>query len=253
MVQLVYFSATAMCIFGIITAVSYRSGRQLSDTVRRYGVATTVSAAGMFLAYVGMTTIQFFFEQTGLPLLIMELSRFIGYTLMWVGIVYVAAAISGAERQLSVALLVTVTGQLWMTFLAWKTTFVPQQIVLISPLLLLGGGYLLYGPVTVAASKQSERRLAVLNKLKHIMLLGWFGQVATVVVHPNTLGLTTVFTDWVTIMYVELLMVGAFVGVVYRNTVVFDEIRGAVSAEETDPDGTSRMNDRSGSKVRTQG
>lgn len=252
MVQLVYFSATAMCILGVITAVSYRSGRRLNDSVRQYGAATTLSAAGMFLAYVGMTTIQFFFEQTGLPLLLMELSRFIGYTLMWMGIVYVAAAISGADRRLSVALFVAVTGQLWMTFLAWKTAFVPQQAVLISPLLLLGGGYLLYGPVTAAASNQSERRLTVLNKLKHIMLLGWFGQVATVVVHPSTLGLTTVFTDWVTIMYVELLIVGAFVGVVFSNTVVFDQIRGAVAAGGTNPDDTSRTDDHSGARTGVQ-
>lgn len=241
-----------MCILGAITAVSYRSGRRLDDAVRRYGAATTLSAAGMFLAYVGMTTIQFFFEQTGLPLLLMELSRFIGYTLMWAGIVYVAAAISGAERRLSVALFVAVTGQLWMTFLAWKTAFVPQQVVLISPLFLLGGGYLLYGPVTAAASNQSERRLTVLNKLKHIMFLGWFGQVATVVVHPSTLGLTTVFTDWVTIMYVELLMLGAFVGVVYSNTVVFNHITGGVAAEDTDPNGTSQANDRSSAQAGAQ-
>lgn len=239
-----------MCILGAITAVSYRSGRRLDDAVRQYGAATTISAAGMFLAYVGMTTIQFFFEQTGLPLLLMELSRFIGYTLMWVGIVYVVAAISGAKRQISVTLFVAITGQLWMTFLAWKTGFIPQQVVLISPLLLVGGGYLLYGPVTAAASNQSERRLAVMNKLKHIVLLGWFGQVATVVVHPSTLGLTTVFTDWVTIMYVELLIVGAFVGVVYSNTVVFRHIINEATADNTDPDGTGRTNDRS--KVQTE-
>jgi hypothetical protein len=205
----------------------------------------------MFLAYAGMTTIQFFFEQTGLPLLLMELSRFIGYTLMWAGIVYVVAAISGASRRLSLALFVAIAGQLWMTFLAWKTAFVPQQVVLISPLLLLGGGYLLYGPVAAAAKKRSERRLTVFNKLKHIMLLGWFGQVATVVVHPSTLGLTTVFTDWVTIMYVELLIVSAFVSVVYSNAVVFDQIPGS-GTEGTDTKDAERMADRTGSQARAQ-
>ncbi|MEZ3162895.1 hypothetical protein ABNG03_02095 [Halorubrum sp. RMP-47] len=251
MVQLVYFSAVAMCILGAITVVSYRLGRRLDSAVSKYGAATTLSAAGMFLAYVGMTTIQFFFEQTGLPLLLMELSRFIGYTIMWAGIVYVVAAISGASRQLSLALFVAIAGQLWMTFFAWKTAFVPQQVVLISPLLLAGGGYLLYGPVVAAAKKRSERRLSVFSKLKHIMLLGWFGQVATVVVHPSTLGLTTVFTDWVTIMYVELLIVGAFVGVVYSNAVVFDQIPGS-STDGTGPKDAKRATDRTGSGTGAQ-
>lgn len=251
MVQLVYFSAVAMCLLGATTVVSYRSGRRLDSTVRKYGAATTISAAGMFLAYAGMTTIQFFFEQTGLPLLLMELSRFVGYTLMWAGIVYVVAAISGAGRRLSLALFVAIAGQLWMTFLAWKTAFVPQQVVLVSPLLLLGGGYLLYGPVAAAAKNRSERRLTVFNKLKHIMLLGWFGQVATVVVHPSTLGLTTVFTDWVTIMYVELLIVGAFVSVVYSNAVVFDQIPGS-GTEGTGPKNAERMADRTGSRAGAQ-
>jgi hypothetical protein len=251
MVQLVYFSAIAMCILAVLTVLSFRAERQLDKAVRRYGTATTLSAAGMFLAYVGMTTIQFFFEQTGLPLLLMELSRFIGYTLMWAGIVYVVSAISGAKRQLSLALFVTIAGQLWMTFLAWKTAFVPQQVVLISPLLLAAGGYLLYGPVVATAKKQSERRLTVLNKLKHIMLLGWFGQVATVVVHPSTLGLTTVFTDWVTIMYVELLLVGAFISIVYSNSVVFDQIPGS-GTEGTDLKNTEQMTDHAGSQAGVQ-
>lgn len=247
MVQLVYFSAIAMCLFGAFAGTAFVSSRRLPGTTRRYGYAAVLAATAMCLAYVGMTTVQAFFEQQGFPLLMMELSRFVGYTLMWLPIIYVASSLSGIGRGLSVALFVAIVGQLWMTFVAWQTATVPQWVVLLSPGLLLVGSYLLYAPITRAATAQSKTRATVYNKLKHTMFLGWFGQVMTVVVHPGTLGWTTVFTDWVTIMYVELLLVGAFVAIVFNNADAFDDIVG--DGTEDEPEETPRAERRSGRTV----
>lgn len=240
MVRLVYFSAAAMFILSAFTVVAYGSLKRFSTAARPYGYAAVTAAAAMCLGYVGMTTIQLLFEQRGLPLLAMELSRFLGYTFLWLPIVYVATAVAGADRTLSVSVFVAITGQLWLTFSAWKVPGVPQQLVLVSPLLLLVGLGLLYAPVTRVAGTQSEERTILYNKLKHIMAIGWFGQVMTVVVHPSTLGWTTVFTDWVTIMYVELILVGAFVSVVLSNADTFGTISTGGTTEDptTDnPDG----------------
>lgn len=224
MVRLVYFSATAMFILGAITFTAYGAVDRFSSDARRYGYAAVTAAGAMCLGYLGMTTIQALFEQRGLPLLLMELSRFIGYTFLWLPVVYVATAVAGASRRLSVAIFASISGQLWLTFCAWKVPVVPQQLVLVSPFVLAAGLALLYLPLTRVARQQSPERTILYNKLKHIMAIGWFGQVMTVVVHPSTLGWTTVFTDWVTIMYVELILVGAFVMVVLSNAETFETV-----------------------------
>lgn len=218
MIDLLYPSLVAVLIFALLAMGFLASTTGLSRTRRHFGYAVAGAAGAMATAYLIMSSLQYAYSfDSSMALFGMELARFIGYTLMWVPMIYVIGKIAGLPGSHSIALFVAIVGQLWITFSAWQFGAIPEVIVLISPVILLLGLVLLYGPLSTVARQRSNERNILFGKLKHIMALGWFGQVATVVVHPSTLGWTSAFTDWITIMYVEILLVAAFGAIVLNN------------------------------------
>ncbi|ELZ02220.1 rhodopsin [Natrialba chahannaoensis JCM 10990] len=185
--------------------------RSLPSGPHRYGYAAAVAASAMGLAYLLMAIVSGLFGAET------DVLRFVGYTAMWTAIILVVCAIAGVGRRLTLLLFAAVLGRVWITLGSW---FVDGALALLATLgtfAALGLGlYLLFGPFSRAAEAlESERRL-LFTKLKYLIVLSWVGLVATGLLSEGV-GLVDGFVSQLVVIYVEIVLLLGFGGIVVRS------------------------------------
>lgn len=197
--------------------------RSLPARCRRFGYAVALAPGAMAAAYLLMTPVE---TQFGIAT---DLLRFIGYTVMWVLIIYMLAAVAGVGRTLFLALLAIVLGRVWITLIAWFLDGVLGLLATLAPFALFAAGiYLLFGPYTQSATGTTDARALLFDKLKYLVVLAWIGLVTNGLVAADGLGLiTTDFVGQIAIVYVESLLVTAFGVLTLTNVDALEDLADA--------------------------
>lgn len=207
-------------LFLAAVAVSFfLLARQLSAGCQKYGYAVSGAAGAMAIAYLLMNPVE---TNLGIST---ELLRFVGYTVMWIAFVYVMAEIAGVSQKLLVILLGVVLGRVWITLVSWFLDGILSTVATLMPFVLFFVGiYLLYGPYTRVSASTSPARQLLFDKLKHLVILAWIGLIVNGLVAGDALGLVTDFVGQMAIVYVEILLVASFGGLVFRNEAAIEDI-----------------------------
>ena len=203
-----------------VTAAFLAWTRSLPARCRTVGYAVALAPGALAVAYLLMTPLE---TLLGVET---DLLRFVGYTVMWVPIVYVLAVVAGVGRTLFLTLLAIVLGRLWITLIAWFLDGVVGLLATLTPFALLAAGiYLLFGPYTQAVARTTEGRALLYNKLKYLVVLAWFGLVANGFVAADGLGLIgTDLVGQITVAYVEFILVTAFGAITLRHTEALEDL-----------------------------
>lgn len=232
--------AGSTLVFVVATLAFLAWTRRLPAACRRYGYAATAAVGVMAIAYVAMTAIELFIGGNT------DLARFLGYTAMWIPIVYVTSALAGVGRRLALLLLAVVLGRVWITLVGYFLDGIAGAIASLLPFaLLVVGIYLLYGPFTRAAAARSGERSLLFTKLKHLIVLGWIGLVINGLVAADGLGLVDDFVALLTLVYVEAILLIGFAGLTLRSVDALEataERGGPLSSEpDVDAEDSSRV------------
>lgn len=233
MVDIATAIGASTLVFVVATLAFLAWTRRLPAACRRYGYAATAAVGVMAIAYVAMTAMELFTGgNTDLP-------RFLGYTGMWIPIVYVTSALAGVGRRLALLLLAIVLGRVWITLVGYFLDGIAGQIASLLPFaLLIAGVYLLYGPFTRVAASRSGDRSLLFTKLKHLIVLGWIGLVINGLIAADGLGLVDDFVALLTLVYVEAILLIGFAGLVLRNVDALEAAaeEGGLLSSRTDAD-----------------
>ncbi|ARS89410.1 bacteriorhodopsin [Natrarchaeobaculum aegyptiacum] len=206
-----------------VTVALFAWTRSLPARCRRFGYAIVLAPGAMAIAYLLMTPVE---TQFGVET---DFLRFIGYTVMWVPIVYVLAAVAGVGRTLFLTLLGIVLGRVWITLIAWFLDGILGLLATLVPFALLAAGiYLLFGPYTESATATTDARALLFDKLKYLVVLAWIGLVVNGLVAADGLGLiATDFVGQVAVVYVEILLVTAFGVLTLTNADALEDLADA--------------------------
>ncbi|THE65764.1 rhodopsin [Salinadaptatus halalkaliphilus] len=219
MVDVIHALSGSAIAFGVATAVFFVWARSFSKSTRRYGYIATLAGGAMAVTYVLIVAVDI---QYGADT---DLIRFLGYTFMWLPILYLLCAVAGVGRQLALALTAIVLGRVWITLVSWYLDGILSTIATLLPFVLLAAGiYLLFGPFSRIAGTRSRERALLFDKLKYLVVLGWLGLVGSGLISADALGLTDEFVGQISVMYVELILVVGFVGIVLRRAEALEDI-----------------------------
>lgn len=220
--------AFAALLFGAAALAFVAATRGLEAGSHIYGFGAAVAAGGMALAYGLMTGV----ELGSVQFADADTIRFIGYTVMWIPIIYVTAAVAGVGHGLFAVLLGIVMGRVWITLLSWHLEGVLATITgLIPTFLLFAGIYVLYVPFTRVARTRSGERTLLFTKLKHLIVLAWLGLVVTAFLFGN--GLVDLFIRDTTWFYAEAILVIGFGGLLLGNSEALERTATAGEALST--------------------
>lgn len=207
-----HLMAFTALLFGAAAVAFFAATKGLKADSRLYGFGAAIAAGGMALAYALMTGV----ELGSVQVADADTIRFIGYTVMWIPVIYVTAAVAGVGYGLFAVLLGIVMGRVWITLLSWHLEGVLATITgLIPTLLLFAGIYVLYVPFTRVARTRTGERTLLFTKLKHLIVLAWLGLVVTAFLFGN--GLVDLFVRDTTWFYAEAILVIGFGGLLLGN------------------------------------
>ncbi|WP_049929153.1 bacteriorhodopsin [Halopiger goleimassiliensis] len=215
--------AISALVFVVTTLAFLVWSRSLSPESRRYGYVVTIAAGAMAVSYVVMTAIEFTNSGTT------DLVRFLGYTGLWLPIIYVIAAVAGVGTRLTGVLYAIVLGRVWITYVAGFLDGVLATVGSLTPIALLFAGiYVLFGPYTHVVNTQSPQRRLLFNKLKYLVVLAWIGLVVNGLI--SGMGLVDDFVGQISLIYVEGILVIGFGGIVLRSPDALEDTAEAGAA-----------------------
>lgn len=201
--------AGTLVLGGAALAFARTALRAPSET-QRYLFATAVAAGGMAIAYAVMTWLALTGRGGA------DTARFLGYTIMWAPIVYVTSAVAGVRRGLAALLYGIIMARVWVTFVSWYLEGTLALVTGLFPsLMLVVGTYVLYVPFSRVAETRVGERTLLFNKLKHLIVLAWFGLVAGAFASGR--GLIDAFVLDASWFYVEAILILGFGAIVRRN------------------------------------
>ncbi|OIB55707.1 rhodopsin [Natrialba sp. SSL1] len=236
--------AVSSAVFLAAAAVFGGYARSLPSGPHRYGYAAAIAAGAMGLAYVLMALASGLFGAET------DVLRFVGYTFMWIAIVLVVCAVAGVGRRLTLLLFAAVLGRVWITLGSW---FIDGALALLATLgtfAALGLGlYLLFGPFSRAAKALESERQLLFTKLKYLIVLGWVGLVATGIISEGA-GLADDFVAQLVVIYVEVVLILGFGGIVVRSQRALAQTAEATSLRSL---GTDRDPGRGGGQGGSDG
>ncbi|SDR02741.1 bacteriorhodopsin [Natronobacterium texcoconense] len=216
---------------GVATLAFLVVARRLPDTSRQFGYAAVGAVAVMTASNVVMAGL----EAGGYGT---DFVRFVGYTGLWTVICSVIVAVAGVDRRLTGALFAIVLSRLWITYGSWQVEGTLGAVLALVPFaLLLIGIYLLFGPFMRAVSTVEEERRLLYTKLRNLVVLGWIALVLTGIL-SESMDLTTDFVGQFASIYVEVVLVIGFAGIVVRSGHALEKTAASTSLNPFEDDRT---------------
>ncbi|WP_049921732.1 bacteriorhodopsin [Halopiger djelfimassiliensis] len=209
MIDIASLLAGSGAVLGAVALLFLAGSTRLPPACRRYGYAAVVAAGAMAITYLAMAA----GELSGLET---DRIRFLGYGVMWTVICFVAGAIAGADRRLTLTLVGVVQTRLWSTHFGLELGGILGQVLsLVALAALFAGIYLLFRPFMRAVESVSAERLLLYSKLRNLIVLAWAGLVAIGVL--SGVGIDDDFVGSLSMIYIEVILLVGFGGILLRS------------------------------------